>query len=343
MFKFEVISVNNSHWSKIISLAKWYDFYHTLSYSRLVEGGEPVLCFAHDKNNFIALPLVIRKIENTLLYDCTSVYGYCGPVSNLESAKIPEELIIFFQHELWSFFKKRNIISAFSRLHPLLYQDRIFNQFGIVKEINKTIAIDLKLSEEQQWSNYRESHRRYIKQLRKNSFVVIKSNRKKEIDEFESIYAESMKRLNSDPSLIFTNRYFHKLLTNSCFESDLLLVKKEEVIIAGGIFTHTNNIMQYHLSGVRTQFISYSPIKLLIDEARKLGNEYHLDFLHLGGGLHGSSEDSLFYFKAGFSDVRFVYKTWQLIINKEKYNDLVQQFNIDPTKAENYFPAYRAY
>jgi hypothetical protein len=44
-------------------------------------------------------------------------------------------------------------------------------------------------------------------------------------------------------------------------------------------------------------------------------NEIRL--FHLGGGFGGSDEDSLFYFKSGFSDYRCEYKIWQMIVDPE--------------------------
>jgi lipid II:glycine glycyltransferase (peptidoglycan interpeptide bridge formation enzyme) len=342
MKSFQVIKVSDSAWTNVISSACKFDFYHTRTYSSFEKTDEPLMCVAYYNKDFIALPVIIRKIPNTGLSDCTSVYGYCGPVSNLPFDAITSEHIRYFQQELLHFFESRQIISAFCRLHPVFDQTPVFDQFGSVRGINQTVGIDLKLSADEQFSKYRESHRRKIRKLRKEGFSVYEATSKEEIAIFTDIYNDNMKRLNADSSYYCNEEYFMHFLHNSCFKATLLLAKKENVITSGGLFVLANKIMQYHFSGIKDEFRQYAPMKLIIDEARLVANANHLEFLHLGGGLNGSSDDSLFYFKAGFSDRRFLFSVWQMIVDEPKYSEMMALFNIDGQKESNYFPAYRA-
>lgn len=45
--------------------------------------------------------------------------------------------------------------------------------------------------------------------------------------------------------------------------------------------------MQYHLAGTTEGYIRQAPMKLILDEARLLGNELGLEYLYLGGGVEG--------------------------------------------------------
>ena len=135
--------------------------------------------------------------------------------------------------------------------------------------------------------------------------------------------------------------YLYHFLNNKDFKARLLLAKKENVITAGGVFTLTGRIMQYHLSSTKFEYRKDAPMKLILDQARLIGIENNMDYLHLGGGVNGSSADSLFEFKAGFSDIRFVFSIWQLIVNEMKYSYLIDFFNIDRKKISNFFPVYR--
>lgn len=343
MKRFYVLESSDQAWSKIISLSYQYDFYHTQTYSlfEFNENNEPLLFVAFIDNDFIAIPLVIRKIEGTKYFDSTSVYGYCGPISNLPSEYISLDHILYFQNELLKYFKDRHIVSAFCRLHPIIDQSLIFMNFGTIMEINKTVAIDLKLSQDDQIKGYRRSNRNEINKLIKKGFIVTEASTTEEIDLFTQIYLDSMIRVNANSYYYFKKEYFHKFLNNPCFKSILLFAKIENEISAGAIFTLTNKIMQYHLAGTKYEFMKEAPMKLILDQARVIGNEHNMDILHLGGGVGGSSEDSLFYFKAGFSDLRYVYKVWQLIVDKSKYSYLIDLFKIDSQKTSNYFPTYR--
>jgi hypothetical protein len=341
MKKIEVLGINDRRWIEIVSASNMYDFYHTAAYSMIATSDETVLFVAFWGNDFIALPLVIRSIEGTTYYDITSVYGYCGPISNLKIELLTDDHIYYFQEELWHFFSRKQVISAFVRLHPLLNQARLFENFGLIKEINKTVAIDLNLSEEQQLKNYRESHSRRIRKLIKTGYSVVEATTEEEIDCFINIYVDSMKRFNTNKYYFFSKYYFHQLLENSEFNSKLLLAKKNNTITAGGIFTFTNRIMQYHLGATKSEYSSESPMKIIIDQARRMGNNLKMEFLHLGGGFGGKSDDSLYYFKSGFSDTRFQYSTWQLIIDKDVYSKLANKFNIELSSQNDFFPIYR--
>ncbi|MEO4006317.1 MULTISPECIES: GNAT family N-acetyltransferase [unclassified Flavobacterium] len=339
MVKFSIVEIEDFEWKNIVSKSKQYDFYHTQSYHLLAKENHPVLCVAYFNDDFIALPLIIRDIVGTPYKDCTSVYGYCGPISSMDFNKIPDEIIQSFQNKLLVFFKENNIITAFSRLHPLIANEKLFDGFGIVKDINKTIAIDLRLSLDEQRKQYRKSNKSELNQLRRKGFQVIESQNKSDVDTFVSIYQETMRRVEASESYFFDKDYFYDFLNNSCFENKLLLAKKDNIITAGAIFTITDKIMQYHLAGTTEAYIKETPMKLILDEARLLGNDLGVDFLHLGGGVGGSDEDSLFRFKSGFSDYRCNYKVWQFIVDPEKYDELVKNCKVVRT---NFFPLYRS-
>jgi len=340
MYNFSVIEVNDPKWSQVISKCKTYDFHHTRCYHQIEnDSHKALLCVATYAEDCIALPILIREIPGTDVFDCTSVYGYCGPIATKEFNELPNKLIGFFQEKLLHFFKTQNIISAFSRLHPLIETEIVFQNFGILKDINHTVAIDLRLPLEDQRKQYRKSSKPEISKLRRTGFEVFEAMSKEDIDAFVTIYLETMDRVDASNAYFFNREYFYNFLNNGCFKSKLLLVKKEGEIVAGAVFTITNKIMQYHLAGTTEKYIIETPMKLILDEARIIGSELGLDFLHLGGGVGGSDEDSLFRFKSGFSKYRCQYKIWQLVIDKEKYNDLVEKLNVP--RNEKFFPMYR--
>lgn len=341
MRSFSIIEVTDQRWTELVSSAYQYDFYHTKSYSQLERNNRPVLLVAFYDKNFIAIPLIIREIEKTDLYDCTSVYGYCGPVSNLPFESLSKEHILYFQTELLSFFIENKIVSVFSRLHPILNQSPVFENFGTLRIINQTIAIDLTLPKAEQYNRFRKNHRKDIERLRGNGFIVSEASTCSEVDCFIQNYYDLMNRVNADKSYFFSRKYIFRMLDNPCFESKLLLVKRDSDIAGGSLLTFTNDIIQSHLSCDNIKYRFYSPIKLVFDEARLLGCDLKMKYFHLGGGRHGSSDDSLFHFKAGFSDTRFVFRGWELIIDDAKYAYLLGRFNTNAKKARNYFPAYR--
>ncbi len=77
--------------------------------------------------------------------------------------------------------------------------------------------------------------------------------------------------------------------------------------------------------------------------AKERGNKV----LHLGGGLGGRSQDSLYHFKSGFSKQTNNYSTFRLIVNQEKYdrllNSTAKYLNLEPKIIieSGFFPSYR--
>jgi lipid II:glycine glycyltransferase (peptidoglycan interpeptide bridge formation enzyme) len=175
--------------------------------------------------------------------------------------------------------------------------------------------------------------------LRRKGFEVVEATTIDEIDKFVSIYHETMQRVNANSNYFFDYKYFYSFLKNPCFKSKLLLAKFNGEVSAGAIFTITNKIMQYHLAGTTEKYIKETPMKLILDEARLLANQLNLDYLHLGGGVGGSDEDSLFRFKSGFSDKRGFYNIWKMVVDDEKYEKLVNELNVDTNS--DFFPLYR--
>src|SRR5688572_1881329 len=98
----DVITIaERSKWNDLIFRCQEYDFYHCHSYCALEQSGRPLLfTVADDGGDFIAFPLVLRPIPGSRYHDCTSVYGYPGPVSNKTPDTLSPELIYYFHISL---------------------------------------------------------------------------------------------------------------------------------------------------------------------------------------------------------------------------------------------------
>lgn len=85
---------------------------------------------------------------------------------------------------------------------------------------------------------------------------------------------------------------------------------------------------------------------LIFDTVRLWANETGACVLHFGGGV-GARADSLFHYKAGFSDRRHNFATWRWIVTPAVYRELCRRRTrinelqgLEPASAD-YFPAYR--
>lgn len=325
-------------WNNILSEISDYDCYHTFEYHLIskLAGEVPILIYYRGTSGIIAFPLLKRKIPKSNFYDCTSVYGYAGPIfsSNIKSKDLKN-----FQNGLKEYCSKNNIISIFSRLNPYINnQEKTLSKLGDILVLGKVVYIDLFKNIDEQRTEYSKTTKRYLNKSRK--FCSIKKNfDEKDILIFKDIYYENMNRVNANSYYFFDETYFLKFVRTKEFVSEVIYVILEETkeIIAGAILIKGKDVVHYHLSGTKTKYLPLNPLRLILDEAR-IGNSTskNYQFFNLGGGLK-NMDDGLFRFKSSFSNSKRVFKIWKYIANKEIYKTLV---DIKETNSD-FFPSYR--
>ncbi|MBC7915777.1 MAG: GNAT family N-acetyltransferase [Pyrinomonadaceae bacterium] len=329
-------------WQKFVSNSVFYDFYHTWIYHSLERNGVPKLFVYSEGEKFIAVPLLVRKVFDTEYFDITSAYGYVGPISNVRFEMMPEPFLNNFKSSFLNYLECEKIISVFFRLHPFMNQDVLLEKFNSLHSNGKTVVLDLQVSLEDQRTKYRRTIRENINQLRKKGYYVKEANDLKSVRDFVSIYSENMRRIGADDYYFFNEDYFIKLLESSEIDSKLLLVySSQHEAICGTLVTCTNKIIQGHLIGTKTNYLKESPAKLLVEEISILGRANNMNYYHLGGGV-GGGNDSLFNWKAGFSNEFLEFKTWRFIADENSYNFFVDNMNISPDSSDDFFPLYRA-
>ncbi|TJY33436.1 peptidoglycan bridge formation glycyltransferase FemA/FemB family protein [Pontimicrobium aquaticum] len=331
---------SKTEWQLVLSKTDTYDFYHTYDYHHIScdpSKETPILITYTYNDVLVALPLLLRKIDNTKFFDFTSIYGYGGPIVKNINASFDT---IHFQNELTNYFIEKQIVSVFSRLHPYIKeQDAIMSSFGELTPLGKVVNIDVTLPIEDSRRAYQKSLKNQVNKLRRTC-TVRKAETKEDIHEFIDIYYENMTRLNAKKEYFFERSYFFNFLGQTDFNTDILLVEEIESkkIIAGSMFVKTNGFVQFHLSGTRTDFLRLKPSKLFLDEMRIEASNNGYKYFNLGGGL-GSKEDSLFEFKSSFSKDFRIFKVWKHIVNQKIYDNLSNGVN---SKNIDYFPLYRA-
>jgi len=339
MLMIKIITLKNE-WDSILNQVDDFDVYHTYAYHDLVkkENEKPILIVFKENDVIIAMPFLKRPIDGTDYFDFTSVYGYPGPISKNISNLIDYKN---FEIELKEIFEKENIVCVFSRLNPFIaFQKRILKKIGLTKKLNEVVYIDLKEDLSVQRSHYQNRLKTQINKLRRNC-IVKQATKPIEIEQFIAIYNETMFRANAASKYFFKDEYFYNILDKNKLNTDLLIAidKESDKIMAGALFMKSKNIIQYHLSGTRTEFLPLGPNKLIIDEMRILGSQQKFSILNLGGGV-GSTDDSLKRFKVLFSKLREPFFIYKLIVNKKVYHELCE--NLPKELLNGYFPQYRS-
>ncbi|MDR0769023.1 MAG: hypothetical protein LBE71_03865 [Dysgonamonadaceae bacterium] len=335
---FEVITLeNHARWNAVVRSMNGFDFYHLAEYHRLDTSGIPLLLHCSDGTAGFALPFILRPIDGTDCNDITSVYGYSGPLA--DTACPDGKSLAAFHKDMLRFFDENSVVSVFFRLHPLLpVQEKMLEGTGNTLDTGVTIAIDLKLPESEQKKQYSHSLKNTLNRLQNKKPEVTKAVTKAEIEAFADIYTETMTRVHASQIYFFDKTYFSRFLET--LPSALYVAYYEDKMIGGSLFTDCNGIIQPHLSATRSDCLHLSPLKYVWDQIRLYGVEKKRNYMHLGGGL-GGNRDTLFAFKAQFSHLHLLFKTWRYVHNREIYDQLVRDKYGYDLPASSFFPLYR--
>jgi pyridoxal phosphate-dependent aminotransferase EpsN len=346
-------SEQQEEWIEVLEHVRHYDFYHLPEYHRVEERRLNAIAhlFSYSEGDYlVALPLLLRQAEEELTQwsDATSVYGYGGPVASHQG--MPEPVVRNFQSALKDALGEHNTVAVFSRLHPMIIeqQESLLVGLGECRANGQTVSIDLTLPPEKQLGQYRKDlKQRIAKHRREGVIVCLHDEEKRYLGEFVSIYEETMQRVNAGRSYFFGEEYFRQLSHELGSVLHLFVAMVGEQVAAASLFTLCDGIVQYHLSGTRNEFMKLSPAALILETVRLWASKIGARALHLGGGL-GAKQDSLFHYKAGFSDQRNNFGTWRWTIQPVIYKELCERRarmnglqGLEST-SNDYFPAYRS-
>ncbi|MCX6344184.1 MAG: GNAT family N-acetyltransferase [Armatimonadetes bacterium] len=334
-------------WKQALEEVGNYDFHHLPSYHRLAEmrgEGDAFMLVYRTADCLIVFPLLLKEINLPCsklrgFKDATSVHGYAGPLCS--KTHVSEDISNRFLRNIGDFYRSNNVVTAFTRLHPLFDQAFLLRGCGEITEIGVTVSIDLTQPPEEQRSRYRKSHRYEIERLRKKGFTCCEVGPER-TDEFVRIYNQTMLDLKADDFYLYDRAYFDYLIGDMADVTHLFMCLDGDNVACVGLFATCQGIIQYHLAGTATRYRKLAPMKLLLDTVRDWGNEIDATTLHLGGGL-GAKRDSLYEFKMGFGSVEHTYTAWRMVIDSAIYRELCHdaQSMIAEELDNTYFPIYR--
>jgi hypothetical protein len=328
----------------------------------------------------------IAESSGAKIYDIISPYGYPGILMSDAAAK-HREFPDFALQQFHQALQVKGVCSAFLRLHPILgenfakvfqseitppYKDGAFllnslnggpwcgltvnpcNGFSrcsnrwsnFLRENGKTISIDLTLDENKMWAKTRKGHQSTINKCIRLGFSARIVSFAQYLDKFICIYEETMNRVKAIDSYYFSRDYFEGLLKLGD-KVHLGVVELKEEIVCACLFFESCGIVQAHLGGTKSEFLKQSPFNLLLHYMRLWAKQRGNQYLHIGGGV-GGKQDNLYTFKSGFSQQRHDFFTLRLIVDLERYNDLLQfranaiNKSVEELQQSPFFPAYRA-
>jgi len=350
------LELDDPRWSGALARLP-HDFYHRPEYVGLDADwnhARPMAFLARAGEAELFVPYLLRRCEGLgpepagaePVWDVVSPYGYPGLLLSEAARRSPR-----FAREavrgLSETLRARGVCSAFFRMHPLLGAGvpALFPE-GFFTPGGETVAMDLTLDDRQLWKAVREGHQWTIKKCMRLGFAPRMVSLRDHVDGVMEIYHDTMDRVQARESYYFGREYFARL-ADVPERVHCCLVDWQGRTAAACIFFECGGIVQAHLGGTRSEFLSRSPFHLLLyfvaEWARARGNRY----LHMGGGV-GGSNDRLLQFKRGFSPLLFPFWTLRLVTDPKAYRELTMRraraADVPPEEmaGAGFFPAYRA-
>lgn len=275
----------------------------------------PEFFIYQEKDNFYYHGYIKTPIGKANLVDHESAYGYGGPVANTKNIK--------FLNAAWAAYSQHcvttNTLAEFIRFHPIL-ENSIFYQGNIINN-RETVWIDLQDNYE---ANYKDRAQRKIRALEKKGIRVewIKSSAFHNF--FIDTYSHHMRRLSADNFYLFNKKYLSSLLLWD--KANFAIALRDDVPLGAGIFLMDGYICDYHLGATTDEGHSIGVLNVLFHEAAQYAQKCGARVLHLGGGRTSNPNDSLLFFKAGFSNKRSHFRTGSAIWKPEDLDDLKSNF-----------------
>lgn len=303
----QIINSNEGNiWNNIVNSFKCWDVYYLYEYAYSLylhgdgiplliyyENGGERFCYVVMQNDIADYDKFEGVLPHRILYDWETPYGYGGPLSEGE---ISVETQRKFAHEIRAYCNINKIVSQFIRFSPLLHNEKLLSEVIENKYVHNTVYMDT-ASPDLILKNMDTKNRNMVRKAKKNHVEVFRKD-VLNLQDFVSLYEQTMRRNHASDYYNFSNSYFDYL----CSMRDniqIFYAMYENRTISAAIFFYNDRFMHYHLSGSDYNFRKLAPNNLLLYEAACWAAKRKILMLHLGGGM--ATKDSLFEFKKKFN------------------------------------------
>lgn len=250
--------------------------------------------------------------------DIQTPYGYGGPLID-GTQNFADRAFLEYKNMC----KESKVLVEFIRFHPVVSNSEMYYGKKLVNR--KTVAINLTVENLLKTCSSRVKSA--IKIARINEISIIFNKDQKYLDAFHKIYIDLMNEKNTLEEYFFSKKYIEHLL-----KSDKVFlcsaINKDNEVIGSSLFFYESAIADYHLSATTHEGKKSNVSALMIIEFAEFIKKKGAKWLYLGGGNDSSEDNSLLFFKKGFSKIIFNYNIGYYIFN-EKYFDYERKFYSD--------------
>jgi len=344
MSEWEILNLENSkEWLSLVESCEQPDLHFLPEYMKLYEEkiqGKALLFISKDQDtkNLVVYPFFLRDIRKITIFselkeevfDIISPWYYGGPL--LKNVYKKNQTLKKFLIDFQEYVKKNNIISEFTRIHPILDKNQEFS--SIVKATPQDLIsyINLNQSLETIWDNFKKSNRNSINAAIRNNIQIKFSKSYETLRVFTNFYHETMKRLNVNAWYFFSFDFF-KNITNSLNNNFIVATAiHQNKIISSALFFYKYGISYYWLSGYDNMKRNLFPNNLLLFESIKWLKEKGNHCFILGGGNANLNK-----FKQSFTNTTTKKFHFNKIHDLAYYEKLLGMYKIKEIRDNNGF------
>ncbi|TJY41964.1 GNAT family N-acetyltransferase [Cohnella pontilimi] len=273
----------------------------------------------------------LSRIANSKHYDIQSPYGYGGPVS---SNRDPDFLRRANErYAKWCI--ETGVVAEFIRFHPVIQNADIYSGQAWV---DRTTVI-VNLNDEDPSRGYRQLTKRKLKQAISQEVQTRVVDRDTFAALFPAIYSELMHELEAESFYHFPAAYFDALFKS--LPSLYLASYLREEVVAAAVFPLGAEGAEYLLGASNQLGKQAGAMVSLMHEAIVSLKERGFNWLHLGGGTNGLSDNSLLFFKQGFSKLEGDFMIGKTVFLPDIYERWKQEWKKERGKSPDRVLFYR--
>lgn len=273
------------------------DVYFTHKYAQLyedIEKGEAQTVYFENELGKVEYTFLKRKvpykIENKQYYDITTAYGYGGPC--IQGSVDPEGLLRDFNAAFTTYCWEQNIISEFIRFHLFENEEVRQNFDGQVKMIGLHVARNLK---QPMKNNLDKDILASVRRAERNEITFTIDTSGEHLDEFLSIYYQTMKRNGATSFYYFDRTFFEKLHHHLKEEIAYIHGYMNGEIIGSLSVIYSDKYAYGFLGGVLKEYLRYGTSAFLQYQLMEWLKEKEIKYFIIGGGYR--EKDSLYNYK----------------------------------------------
>jgi len=281
-------------------------------------GSRPVYWCFRDGDRCILHSFQLGDNPDLRVRDIQSPYGYGGPLSSTDDLGFLEMADRAFDQ--WA--SENLIVAGFFRFHPLVPHSKWSS--AITSRNRETVHINLFRP---LFEQYRPTRRTDVRRFSESGLSAELVSATVMLEIFPEMYFENMNRVGAASDYYFSASYLESLIRFEDCENWVVYEGRRVAAAAILLVSPLAGVVEYFL-GAQTKSAERQRATIgLLHSAAARYQSIGYQYFYLGGGRGVASDDSLLFFKKGFSSATSYYETGSKVYNPARYLQLQNAFS----------------